>query len=92
MDKDEIKAALDEAGIDYDARLSAENLAELLPVRIADKTLMRVERDYWPTDDDRAAGWPVTQRNRVVAGTLVEVTTEAAMNGMEAGLLSRVKV
>jgi len=52
---------------------------------------MRVERDYWPTEEDLDAGWPKTERNRVRAGTLIEVSTEAAMDGLEAGMLSRVK-
>lgn len=52
---------------------------------------MRVERDYWPTDEDKENGWPDMDRNRVRAGTLIDVSAEVAMDGMEAGFLSRVK-
>lgn len=52
---------------------------------------MRVERDYWPTKEDIDAGWPVMHRNRVRAGTLIDLEAEAAMDGMEAGMLCRVK-
>jgi hypothetical protein len=46
------------------------------------KVMARVLRDFWPTDDDR---------DRVKAGTEVEVTMEALLDGMEKGVLERVK-
>ena len=52
---------------------------------------MCVERDYWPGETDIAAGWPQMQRNRVRAGIIVDLETEAAMDGLETGILSRVK-
>lgn len=50
------------------------------PAKEAAKILMTVLRDYWPADDER-----------VRAGTPVECTAEEAMDGMEKGLLARVK-
>lgn len=41
-----------------------------------------VLRDFWPTDK---------QEDRVRAGTIVEVTAEAMIDGMEKGLLARAK-
>lgn len=52
---------------------------------------MRVERDYWPTEADIAAGWPVCAKNRVRAGMLVDIAADAAMDALEAGIASRVK-
>ena len=48
---------------------------------MAEKTVKCVVlRDYWPTED-----------NRVKAGSIVDVSPEDAMDGVEAGRLSRVK-
>ncbi len=40
----------------------------------------RVLRDYWPTGDDI---------DRVRAGTIIEVTADALIEGMEKGILVR---
>jgi len=83
MTKDEIKAKLDDAGIEYDARLGIDKLAALLKANTQTQgVLCMVKRDYWPTDDDN---------DRVRKGTIVEVTADEAMDGMENGLLQRVK-
>ena len=42
-----------------------------------------VLRDFWTADDEKGG--------RVAAGTIIEVTPEEAMDGIEAGTLSRVK-
>lgn len=42
----------------------------------------RVLRDYWPTE---------SQKDRVRKGTVVEVTAEDMIDGMENGTLERVK-
>jgi len=47
------------------------------------KVLARVLRDFWPTDKDE---------DRVTAGTQIEVTMEALIDGMEKNILERVKV
>lgn len=47
------------------------------------KVMARVLRDFWPTDKDV---------DRVRAGTAVEVTMEALIDGMEKGVLERLKV
>ena len=44
---------------------------------------VRVLRDHWTGDHDNP--------ERIRKGTIVEVPVEAAMDGMEAGALSRVK-
>jgi len=41
-----------------------------------------VMRDFWPTD---------AEEDRVRAGTMIEVTAEEALDGIESGTLSRVK-
>lgn len=50
------------------------------PVVEAGKFACRVERDYWPEDDQR-----------VRAGTIVYLDAAAAMDGIESGALSRVR-
>lgn len=83
MTKDEIKAKLDAAGVEYDARLGVDKLAGLLKqVNGSTGVLCVVQRDYWPTERDE---------DRVRAGTIIEATPEEAMDGMESGLLSRVR-
>ena len=47
------------------------------------KVACRVLRDYW-TDAE-------PPHNRIRKGTIVDVTSEEAMDGMEAGTLERVK-
>ncbi len=42
----------------------------------------RVLRDFWPTDNDL---------DRVKAGAVVEVSKDALIEGMEKGVLERVK-
>lgn len=46
------------------------------------KVKARVLRDFWPTEHDK---------DRVRAGAVVDVTTEALIDGMEKGVLERVK-
>ena len=46
----------------------------------AGKFACRVERDYWPDEDQR-----------VRAGTIVYLDAAAAMDGIESGALSRVR-
>lgn len=41
-----------------------------------------VMRDFWPTDNEE---------DRVRAGTMIEVTAEKALDGIEAGTLARVR-
>ena len=86
MNKTEIRTALDAAGIEYDARQSAENLAKLLPEAKAPSApgmiVAHVLRDYWPTGDDM---------DRVRKGQIVEVTAEQMIEGLEAGTLRRVR-
>ena len=41
-----------------------------------------VMRDFWPTENEE---------DRVRAGTMIEVTAEEALDGIEIGTLSRVK-
>jgi hypothetical protein len=50
---------------------------------MADKKVKaRVMRDFWPTDKDE---------DRVYAGTVIEVTTETLIDGMEKGILERLR-
>lgn len=44
------------------------------------KVTCKILRDFWPKDDDR-----------VRAGTIVEMSVDDAMDGMEKGLVERVK-
>lgn len=46
------------------------------------KMKARVLRDFWPTDDETG---------RVRAGSVIEVSTETLIDGMEKGILERVK-
>lgn len=41
-----------------------------------------VLRDFWPTEEDK---------DRVRAGSMIEVPAEEAMDGVESGMLSRVR-
>ena len=45
-----------------------------------DTFTMRVLRDFWDAEG-----------NRIIAGAQIEASAEAAMDGVESGLLSRVK-
>jgi len=84
MTKDEIKAKLDDLGVEYDARLGIDKLAALLKQNQqgAAGVLCMVNRDYWPTD---------REEDRVRKGAIVEVTADQAMDGMESGILKRVR-
>lgn len=46
------------------------------------KVQARVLRDFWPTDKDE---------DRVFAGTVIDVSMETLIDGMEKGILERVK-
>ncbi len=46
------------------------------------KTKARILRDFWPTDRDE---------DRVRAGTIIEVDTDTLVDGLERGILKRVK-
>lgn len=87
MDKKDITDKLDAAGIEYDKRLGAEKLAELLPSdakddqsKKGDTVTCTILRDYW---DDEGT------RHR--KGRVVEVPAMAALEGVENGLLKRVR-
>lgn len=89
MDKEQIKAALDEKGIAYDARWSTERLQALLDGEDAPQASAAPEavpcevlRDYWPTADGN---------DRVRAGTIIELAPMDAIDRIEAGLVRRVK-
>lgn len=91
---EQIKAALDAMGYDYDARLGKENLLESLPGDVKAKLdaataenagvkmiSCRVMRDYWPSENER-----------VRKGTIVEVPLdEATLDAIESGAMERVK-
>ena len=47
------------------------------------KVACMVLRDFWTADDEKGG--------RVMAGTIIEVSPEEAMDGIEAGTLARVK-
>lgn len=50
------------------------------PVKAPEKRPFMVMRDYWPTDD---------QRDRVPKGTIIELTAENAIDGIQAGALTK---
>lgn len=89
MTKDELKAALDAKGIEYDARWGAERLQEALDGPSAqeaptgaDTVACEVLRDYWPTENDQ---------DRVFAGSIVHLAPMDALDKVEAGMVRRVK-
>jgi hypothetical protein len=45
-------------------------------------TKVRILRDFWPTENEM---------DRVKAGTVTEVTMETLIDGLESGILERVK-
>lgn len=47
-----------------------------------EKVKARVLRDYWPTGNDK---------DRVVAGTVIEVSKDDLIDGLEKSVLERVK-
>lgn len=47
-----------------------------------DTVKVRVLRDFWPTENEK---------DRVRAGTIIEVTKDTLIDGMEKGILERVK-
>jgi len=77
MEKTEIIAALEAAGIEHDKRQSAEKLAALLP---GDGVQAVVVRDFWPTDDET---------DRVRAGQVITVSKDDMIAGLERGTLAR---
>lgn len=81
MTEQEIKAKLDELGIEYDGRWGVDRLSALLP-KTPDMVMCQVQRDYWPTDDEMS---------RVRKGEIVEVSTLEALDGIESGALKRIK-
>lgn len=83
MTKDEICAKLDELGIAYDKRQGADKLAALLPGEETPSVptiACTVLRDFWDAAEVRHP-----------KGGVVYVAAEAAMDGVEAGTLSRRK-
>lgn len=46
------------------------------------KTKVRILRDFWPTENEV---------DRVRAGTILEVDTDTLIDGLEKGILERVK-
>jgi len=81
MTEDDIKAKLDELGIEYDGRWGTERLKSLLP-KAPEMVLCEVQRDYWPTDDEMS---------RVRKGEIIETTPLDALDGIESGALKRVR-
>ncbi len=45
-------------------------------------TKVRILRDFWPTENET---------DRVHAGTVLEVNTETLVDGLERGILERIK-
>lgn len=86
MTKEEICAALDAAGIEYDKRLSKDKLEALLegePAPVVAEVPMVpcvVQRDFWDAEG-----------NRHPKGKVIRVSVEAALDGVESGALSRQK-
>ena len=94
MDREEIKAKLDELGVEYDGRKNTQDLADLLEEQdtteeaeneavakaVPETVPVTVLRDFWRTEDDR-----------VRKGTVIEVSKDDAMDGIENGTLKRVK-
>lgn len=88
---DDLKKQAEELGIKIDGRWSEDRLREEIDKALADPEPtsvrnperlipVKIERDFW---DD--AG------NRHRKGAIVEVSVEAALDGVETGALSRVK-
>jgi hypothetical protein len=86
MTRDELRAALDDKGIEYDARWGAERLQEALDAAAAPDGPQMVAcvvlRDYWPTDNEE---------DRVRAGQIVHLEPMDALDKVEAGMVRRVK-
>ena len=80
--ENELRAELDALGVEYDGRWGVEKLEKALAKAQPATVTCEVLRDYWPTDD---------QSDRVRKGTMVDVTMEAALDGIEAGALRRIK-
>lgn len=100
LSKEKITAKLDELEIEYDKRLGAEKLAELLP----DEALAELtEPEREPADKQQKAEptvtcrvlrdyWPTDDENdRVRKGAVVDVPVSVALDGVEAGSLQRMK-
>ena len=47
-----------------------------------EKVKARVKRDFWPSDNEQ---------ERVRAGSMIDVTKDVLIDGMEKGVLERVK-
>lgn len=62
----------------------AEKPAKKQKAAKADTIKARVLRDYWTKGDG-------SEDDRVRAGTIIEVTTDALIDGIENGILERVK-
>ena len=85
MTKDEMKKRLDDMGVDYDASATKGELAELIQANkgaAEGKVICKVRRDFWPTEK---------QEDRVCKGEIVEVDAMAAIEGIEKGMLERVR-
>jgi hypothetical protein len=92
LTKSQIEAQLEAKGIEFDGRLSAENLikeyGDILDgedvATEADekerKVLVRLLTAFWPEESQR-----------VEKGTITEVTVDEAFEGIEAGRFERVK-
>lgn len=81
MDKEQITKQLDDAGIEYDGRLGAEKLAELLPVapeKKPDTVECVVLRDFWDEDGER---WK--------KGRIIHIAPMDAIEGIEKGSIKR---
>lgn len=90
--KADVVAKLKELEIEHDARSKKEDLVSLLPEEIqsdfasdeksADTVQARVLRDFWPTEDEM---------DRVTAGSIIEITKDEMIEGLESGIFERVK-
>ena len=84
---DDLKAQAEELGIKVDGRWSEERLREEIdralggPAANAERLIpVKIERDFWDAEG-----------NRHRKGAIVEVSVDAALDGVETGALSRVK-
>lgn len=79
---DRLRAALEAETEEVEAEVAEEPVEAAEPAPRSDMVMVRVLRDYWPTD---------SQEDRIRKGTLQEVSALEALDGIESGTLERVK-